>query len=240
MLAPDIMGILGLLGQAGKAVAPIPEWQRPSYATTLKRKRDDSGLATKRYVKRVAKSGQESKYIETSGAYTEIAYDAPLVLDVSSIGQGDTISTREGDFIQPSGMRAGIRVQNDYTDDAMYRIVIFQWHMDDTPVGTDILPVDGASFSGYDMLSDYNFDGRSKFTVLFDTKALPLGNTTSDENVPSVRIHNWRCKKKMRKIQYNGTATSGRNKIYMLAFSNRTAVNNAVYIDYNVDLYWKE
>lgn len=240
MLAPDIMGILGLLGQAAKAAAPIPEWQRPSYPTTLKRKRENEGYATKGYVKRIASGTQESKYKEVSAAYQEIPYDAPIVLDVSAISQGDTINTREGDFIQPTGLKAGIRVQNDYNDDSMYRLVLFQWHMDDTPVGTDVLPIDGAAFSGYDMLSDYNFDGRRKFTVLWDSKTKLLGTTSADHNIPTTRVHTVRVKRKMRKIQFDGAATTGRNKLYLLAFSNRTTAMNAVYIDYNIDLFWKE
>lgn len=235
-----ITPLLGLAKAYSNASGAIPEYQRPSYGTTLKRRRTDTGYATKGYVKRIASSTQENKYKEISAAYQEIPYDAAMVLDCSAISQGDTVNTREGDFVQPTGMQCGIRVQNDYSDDAMYRLVLFQWHMDDTPVETDILPIDGAAFSGYDMLSTYNFDGRKKFTVLYDTKTKILGNTTSDENVPSIRVHQFHVKKKMRKIQFNGAATTGRNKIYLLAFSNRATALNAVYIDYNIDLFWKE
>lgn len=193
-----------------------------------------------RAVKRIAQSQAEKKcYIESNnfGAST-----ATTPEPIAEVAQGDLVSEREGNQINPAGLTINYvpysaaetaGVDEKYN---IVRTIIFQWHPDnaaDAPTLSEIL-----SSTSYAYISPYQCkQGQSKFTILHDSTQTLNQNYADVEKLGQV-TKVFIPGKKMRKMQFSGTATTGTNMLYLVIVSDSTTSNHPnVDYSYNFRFY---
>ncbi len=191
-------------------------YKKKTYKRSFRRKSPVTvPKSTKLYVKKALTANKETNYINLVDGSSVISYDVPYLAQWSAISQGSTISTREGDRIEPTILSVKGRMFCTSSSD-IARIIIFQWrpdNADEAPTMAKLLQLSGSQNSVH---SPYilNATDRGKFAVLYDKSFMNDGNRDSF----NVKIT---IKKFMNKfITYNTGTTTGRSQIYMLAFSN--------------------
>lgn len=204
---------------------PVKNWSQQSI-TSIKRSARAQALrrrtvpkATKSYVQKAITANKETNYQLIDNSQQTLSYDVPFLAHWSSITQGDTIRTRDGDRIQPVNLRVSYQVRH---EDPFFisRIILFQWKPDinvDAPSMAKILEVPGTVNSVFSPYMQDNVD-RSKFHILKD-----IIHTGNKEGLltPSY-THTFNINKFANKyINYNESAVSGKSLIYCLAFSTR-------------------
>lgn len=168
----------------------------------------------KKQVKAIINRGRENKYYDTLLSVTE-EYGG-TVYSISDVPQGDTDITRDGDQFNQRALRLKGKVVNaDSTN--LLRLVVFRWKQEDTPAPADILNSTyvGTIRAPY---SPYHHDGRTNFTVLYD-KTFPT-DTYSPQRYFDSKWINLREKKQ---YMVAGSATVGKNKLYVLIISDSAA-----------------
>lgn len=192
--------------------------------------------ATKAYVDAKIAKLRETKYHKTSASH-EIPYDNVTITQLTGISQGDTDVTREGDRITLKNLEFRGFVYNDASAaHHKARVIIFQWLQNDTPANTDILPIDGATWTSYAVLEPWNHDQRSSYKILYDSGVIHLGyDAAAGVGEPSQKvIQVIKNLKGCSKVDYvNGSSTVARGNIYVMALSDATDAANAVSIKFS-------
>lgn len=165
-----------------------------------------------RKVKRVFNSIAEKKYYPYDNTSTVSTTGNMLFL--SSIPQGDTDTTRDGDSIYIRSIQINFTVA--YADAYnQLRFILFQWLPQTTPTLADIL-----LHPTYPTISVFNHDSRRNYRILKDRRCIV------DADDPTCMLKIYSYNKFIRKIQYTGGTTVGNNNIYCLAVSDSNVVND--------------
>jgi hypothetical protein len=162
--------------------------------------------------------------MSTTGAITK----------VSTIAQGDTDQTRDGDRLKYRSFKFICTINkhtSNTTDTLEYaRFIIFQWHPSDalkTPVLTDILRPD-PSLAAVGPRSHYNHDTRQMYKILYD-KMVPMvglvANSANPETTTNMKLFRSRIKKKFsHQVQFDAGNSTGTNQIFIASIGS-TATN---------------
>lgn len=185
-----------------------------------------------RQVKNIIGRRQEHKYYDS---YTDAQplTTTPLIYQISTIAQGDTDISRDGDRLMLSSVHVRGNIEYDLGTPFTYvRLIFFQWKPLSNALQTDIL-APGANTVNIDETSHYNWDRRQLFRILWDRTFVLIGNGTQDtsngENNPlttkSVYSFNRRLYPKLKQLQYSAGGTTGTNQIWYLAYSTYSGSN---------------
>lgn len=183
----------------------------------------------KKYVKKTINRSMETKVYDLHATAGTLDYDAsPAVIQLTPIGQGDTLKTREGAVIKPQMLKLRLSFVNS-TDIAHVRCIVIQWKKDtanETPVlitGGSANILDQTGGAGLEYNSPFDVDFSRYFNVLYDKQFVLEKNTLAPGSNKDIQITI--PKKKMMNIYYNLDAgTNARNHLYLLAISD---LNNA-------------
>ena len=168
-------------------------------------------------VKKLVVAPMERKAFHAAYQDTTIS-DTHLVSEISNIGQGDTIETRDGNQIKiTSCFIGGNVVAGDSTN--IVRLTLIRWKPNSTPTA-DLIYEQTAIGSGGAMFSDFNHDYRSDFVVLKDKFI-----TVESSNGQLQKMFTLRAGKQP-KTTYNDSATSGANKLFLIACSDSLAASH--------------
>lgn len=172
----------------------------------------------KRYVKK-----QLSKIVEYKHLLANVSMNPPnngTVIGVINIPQGVSDQERIGDKITVKSIR--LKYSLAIGDATNYvRFIIFQWKQNTVYTSAPTVPSILASVTPT-IYSQYNWDNRSNFQILYDRTHTLLSNRP---NVFVTRRIN--IKYLAKQLQFvGGSATVGSNMIYCLAISDSSAVPN--------------
>ncbi len=176
---------------------------------------------TKRYVKRAIASNIENKYHIADRTNANIAYDVPLIDDITDVPGGSTAITRNGLVIKPQSIQIkGIINALTATDQpVVVRIFVFQYFQDTAPtLPLFIRTPANVAYEIIDPLLDYK-----NYKMLSDTRYVlgtdsDGGHSTEPFKLISISIP---MKKLQRKLIYFETgATTGKNHIWVIVASN--------------------
>lgn len=188
-------------------------------------RRSRAGLtpSQKSAVRRIVNSDKETFVKTTSLASAEVSTTV-AINDLCAIAQGDDHDQRLGDVVKCTKVFARLQVARDDNatadtyDDA--RFIIFVWHPDDS-VDAPSAVTDILESATSPQLQPYNLEKSKskKFTVIWDKRiTLPCregGDASKANHVFSVN------KKLKNTIYFNDSATTGRNKLYMLRIGSQ-------------------
>lgn len=142
------------------------------------------------------------------------------IMDISAVAVGTSDSQRNGDKITPTGLyvehyclAAGNTVFT--AGSGLYRVIVFRWRPDSIPTPTDILQVVGT----YGVISKYNHDQRKQFNVLSDTS-----HAVTAAYTPHMKKY---IKLPPKQIAYNGGATTGSNRLYILLVNDDNVITGS-------------
>lgn len=202
--------------------------KKRSYKRSFRRRKPGAKLATVAKVKRLIRGVQESKYFDASLGLTTITYSSNIG-KVTTIPQGDTDITRDGDSLIPTSFEiswvwTGFQSADPALAYDLCRIIVFRWHPDDNvdaPTAAKIL----AQVNGFAPYSPYEHDQRRKFTVLMDRRerVMQMLSTAGIEQPTTgsqTVFHHKRLRLKKVPIRYNGAGTTGSQNLYVMMVSD--------------------
>lgn len=189
----------------------------------------------KMQVKRIAKVPRELKYFSyTNTGTSSTTYG---VVSISDIAQGDTDITRDGDQLYWCGtmeVRGVFENAQGSLGDLYntFRMIIFQWHPNSTPVIGNIL-INGPS-GAEDVHSTYSHDYRHMYKILFDKVITTIGpsytNATLQQPTTSLTARNIHyripLKKIAKRVQFAGGGITATNKLYFALASDSSAATH--------------
>lgn len=147
--------------------------------------------------------------------------NAGTVFPLSAVLQGQTQATRIGIQLNPKDLDMRFILTHGDASNIM-RLVVFQFHNDDqtfTPGASTILDPTAVT-AGNGVMAPYNNQNKDEFRVLMDrTYVLEAGAGLVKKCYTTLR-------QRMRKIDYNGTATHGAENLYLLVISDSAAVTH--------------
>lgn len=182
--------------------------------------------ATKKYVKRQILRDEETKSFYSSDLTNSLSYDNATLFNMTNVSQGDNYNSRDGNKIRAVALTIKGRLRGGPADTTA-RVIVFQWKKDnnvDTPAITDLFR-QGAG-AGAEYIEPLNLQNRKYYKILSD-KRYSVGTTTvanSTGGLPSdILISHYIPASKFAKIiDYNDNAGTGKNMIYVIAFSDVT------------------
>lgn len=186
----------------------------------------------RRIAKTAAMSTHETKYLQAS-LTGDLSYDNPKISLITSIAQGDTDNSRDGDTIHVTRIKGNVFIYAQAATNTMVRCLIIQWRgSSGAPSLNDIIGPTGAAASGGTVLETYRHDGRSQFSVLWDSgPRICMGTGATDGgrtrfvmpvNV-NVGLAASRNKRMMANTQFvAGSSTVQWGSYYWVAFSDVT------------------
>ncbi len=187
-------------------------------------RRGGRGLSKKQsaQVKGQIERGKEKKHFQVE--FSSSVGVAGLLTNLSSITQGDSGSERVGDSIKPHFLELNLSVIIADTTNVC-RVSLIQWKQDSadaTPTLDDIFSTTTAANAPH---QPFEYAGRMNFKVLGD-KMVSLG-----VEGPNVRLIRFRipASKMLSLINFDEGAATGRNKIYMVLWSDSGAVTHPVF-----------
>lgn len=128
-----------------------------------------SRAEVRRIAKNAAMASHETKYLQAS-LTGDLSYDNPKVSLITSIAQGDSDNSRDGDTIHVTRIKGNVFIYAQAVTNTMVRCLIIQWRgSSGAPSLNEIIGPTGAAASGGTVLETYRHDGRSQFTVLWDS-----------------------------------------------------------------------
>lgn len=195
-----------------------------SFSTMAKGKfrRRKTNFATR--VKKVLAQQQEHKLHVVSGSFDSIPTGG-IIGHLSTVGQGDTDGTRDGDQLSVTKFEIrGMVKTADATNNV--RIIVFRWNGDSTPSTTDIVQNFQGTGTDLDFLRPINHDHKKNIKILYDRW---FRLSTSEAFMSDIPFRVVRYGKRLgaKKITYeNGTTTPLKGGIWMMAFSDSGAISH--------------
>lgn len=174
-------------------------------------------LAVRSIATRSINARAEKKYYDRSLSGTTYDWSGSIV-SLTNIAQGSTDVTRDGDSIYLRSCRVvGDITAGDTTN--MFRVIIFQWFDDTTPVYTDIL---SSVYQGTVncVNSPYHHDQRKHFNVMYDKRYL------LDSSDPNVMFDTKYMRPAKRKVHFSAGGTTGSNELFILFMSDSGAATH--------------
>ncbi len=179
--------------------------------------------ATKKYVDRRIRTSKELRFIDTTQSAQELNFDTPLVVDLTQLAQGDGDSARDGSKVKIDSVHGKFTIDMQSVNNIV-RLIVLQWKPDSAAIVPDIDDSNSApeailsevtATSTGSVNSHPNWSNRGKFKILTDTRWM------SNTGAAIVRNGTLFSRKMSSKVmQYNDAATTGKNHIFLLAFSN--------------------
>lgn len=158
--------------------------------------------------KQIRKTSEWKHHTSTVSASVD---SAGSVFDLSTVAQGDTDTSRDGDTIFASSViiRGFITTQDTFN---RFRVIFVQWK---APVITiaDVLIVT----AGHEVDSMYNTDKAQQYKIMFDRTY-----TLNPNYSGGVRTHQLINKLRFssRRMQFSAGTLTGNNKLYMICISD--------------------
>lgn len=173
-------------------------------------------VVTKEQLTRALRSNDELKYFDVASAGAVNVSFSGTFTCLSSMAQGVTAITRNGDRVLPKSLR--IRgLYNAGSTNNVLRTIIFRWNVNDTsdaPQMAEIL--DGAFLgSAHVVFAPYSMYNRARFSVLYDKLTYVQYAVGTSEKPIKIDL-----KLAQKKIQYYQGANTGQYHIYMLNLSD--------------------
>lgn len=195
--------------------------------------------ATKTYVQKAIKKAPETKYTyEDLRGATNIPYDSPILQILTTLAQGSVWNGRDGDRIMPVSLTTKLHI--DMQDvNAIARVIVFQWkanNADDVPSAAKLFEAGALTADSVDYQLMQRKVDRAKFKVLYDRR-YTYQNSQNVLDVINIKTKDLASKY----IYYDDSASSsGKNHIYVLAFSNRTGAQTEPIIYYDWVMKFKD
>lgn len=164
------------------------------------------------------KAASELKfYISNTFAGGTASSTTAGIADVATVPQSAGASTdqsRVGDelYLRSFQIRYAFIAADAYN---ICRLIVFQWHQDDSPLADDIL----ADIT-YGVMSPYRKDTKGHYTILMDNVHVV------DTNNPAEYRKKFISRGFKKKIRYDAGSTTGQNKIFFLHVSDSSAVTH--------------
>lgn len=195
--------------------------RRPYRRRRYYRRRRGLNRTQYRAVSRIIDKKKELKYFDVAATGTGMGTGGTIV-SLVDIGQGDTITTREGNKITLKSLQFKAQLQR-VTTDSQVRVCLFKWFSPTpgtNPAVTDIFVTGGS-------LHSLVKAGTAQFKVLFDRTFNVL-----DSDSPTRVISMF---KRLRSDVHwtNATATNWTKNQYVLYFISDNAINNPL-ISYQI------
>lgn len=178
-------------------------------------------------VNRIIRANQELKYFDQIYVAASLNY-VPQIHQISAVPQGNTDITRNGDRLKMYKVYFRGDVTNFSADPYnRIRLIMFQWFPATLPTsGSILLP----GLSGVvDWASHYAHDTRQEYRILYDRTYKMVGNAsaaTTPNTVASVVQFKGIVRVPRKQLQYQAGTTVGTNQVYLMVFSDSTAIPN--------------
>jgi len=193
---------------------------QPRNGQTRKGQKAPVSSDVKAYIKKVVnsklESSEEDKWINIA-AMSVAASSTPSFIDVTSIGQGVTSGTRNGDTFKMKHLRISLAcIVADATN--LLRVVIFRWKMNNTsdvPSTAEIFQDPTATTRV--CLSPLVVTKPSRFTMLFD-KLFNLDQLAHPQIIDTINL------KLNNLVSFDQGTSTGRDHIYFGFMSDSTAI----------------
>ena len=204
----------------------MPYYRRPYRRYPVRRPRPGySRYRKKQFVKRVQHvitKTAEKKFYPVSQLPTAVS-EAGILWSLSSVPQGTTDVTREGDQLRLRSIEFNYQCIVADTTNTM-RVIVFIYKPPAIPTVTDILQ--GPVSTAVAPLSPYNHDNRYNYQVLHDR----LYQLDSVTQLVTKKLKIWKIPNILRKVQYvAGSITLNMNGVYVLAISDSAAVTHPTF-----------
>jgi len=166
----------------------------------------------KTQINRTLRENQETKFFDIVSNATGVP-GSGTVVQLNPIVQGINESQRIGSAIKPISLRGKFGVVGVDNVNAV-RILIVQWNDDDAIFGPTLARIfqDPINSPWLGTLNENNMTG-GMFTVKYDRL---FTTSLNGQNAFSVNFHT----KKLRKVDYLGSATTGYGNLYLIAVSD--------------------
>lgn len=195
----------------------MPRIIKKTFRKKLYKKKPSTSMY--KIAKKVLIQQSEKKYYDQNAANANIDYTG-VIYNLSSIPQGDTDVSRDGDGLKLTSLQIRWLMEVG-TSPNTFRIIVFQWLPATTPTVSDVLSSTYAS-SVLQPLSPFKHDMNANFRILHDSNTRVV-----DTYRPSItgKIYiTTRNKKLKQDVHFNAGTTTGVNKLYMIVVSNDAAV----------------
>lgn len=191
----------------------------------------------KSYVKKAIAASKESNYFNYSVTGTELNYDNAYIYDLSAVPQGDDISSREGDRIEPTSFMMKGAIANMATT-TVARIMIVQWKPNTSD--ENLTSIEDVLYGGSNLYSPHclpppDKSQRLKFKILYDRV---FSNTTGATQTIAFNANVMKFANKY--VNYNDSSTGGKSKIFLIGTSNVAAASSGPTIVAQGRLRWRE
>lgn len=169
-----------------------------------------------RKVLKVVKRTQEKKFYPFANSTT--VSSVGYLLDLTTIPQGDTDTTRDGDMLRVSSIQVNFAwaAADAYN---ICRMVMFQWMPASSP-GSPPALADIFADTTNAVISTFAHDTRKSYRILLDRTCV----VDADDPMKICKMYVY--KKFMRNIQYAGGTTTGRGNIYVWLVTDSGAVTH--------------
>lgn len=192
----------------------------------------------KQYVAKAIEVQKELNWVdqfEPSGV--EMTYDSVTFNALFPPAQGDTISTRDGDRIEPIRLFGQYAI-NMSSVTAISRVVILQWKPDNAVDVPSMAKIFEDSATTATVTSNYVGDAvlRKKFKVLYDKVIVNPTSVANSQVFRKFDIKNFNNKY----IYFNTGTTGGKNQVYVLLISNISSAGVGPTLTGHFRSQWKD
>lgn len=192
-------------------------------------------------VRKIVKSSKEKNYyVHDSLAITECNTTFQSLNLTANIVQGDGIGQRVGDKVELTSITGHTRfyIENGGAAGNINapRYMLIQWHPDtnvETPEAAKLFQ-DSTNFYISELIREPM--ARSKFTVIYDSKYMPLQWDVKRELFKKFFVKG----SKIKPVMFNGDATTGKNHIYEIWFDHVGAGSVNVQMQHQLNLNYCE
>lgn len=192
-------------------------------------------MSFEKRVKNVIKKNSETKRLVKNSPASTID-DTGLIVDYTSIAEGTTISTREGQEIMATGLSYSGWIKNHTgaTDGTMFRMSLVQ----DLQQLQDTAPSYANIYDNTDIMMGMNIENNKRFKVLH-TKFLTINQAFSGQT-KTIPVKGY-IKLRDIRVKYNGVLAADiqKNGLYMCFITNQGAAT-APSVDFKFKFYFKD
>lgn len=160
----------------------------------------------------------EKHHFGKSGTAEVVDYAGVVVRDLSNVAQGQTDITRVGDELYISSYQLRYVGKANSTDGKnLLRVILFQWSSNSTPTAANVISTMNSERTP---ISPFLHDNRGLYRILYDRTHVMVFDTSSEMVQGKVMITRGF---KTRKMRFESAATTGYNKIWLIAVSDSAA-----------------
>lgn len=197
----------------------------------------------KTLIKKIAEKRGELKHYHVTGS--AVSTNSAIIVNLSGASQGDAITNRDGDRMEPSSiLLRGTLLRDSATTAGSWdsvRLVLIQWHQDSavsTPTASDIFEdTTQSTIHLTPLIADKS--KRSMFTLLADRQWQLQDRANSYDSMKYQRQF-WIKSKLRRKIFFNAGATSARNHVYLFVIGTQTSSTEDTTLTYQSLLRFRD